>query len=97
MPRKDGLAVLEKIKATPQLKTLPTVMLSGSDRPEDINRSYELGCSSYMTKPSLLTEFRNALHCLTSYWLQNVRLPERAGLQRRVHAAEEAADCRDRR
>ncbi|MDA1311933.1 MAG: response regulator [Acidobacteria bacterium] len=78
MPRRDGWAVLEKVKTTPRLKTIPTVMLSGSDRPEDINRGYQLGCSSYVKKPSELNEFRKTLHCLTTYWLTCVRLPDDA-------------------
>ena len=77
MPRRDGFAVLEKVKTTPHFKGIPTVMLSGSTRPEDVNRGYELGCSSYLTKPPDLKEFRETLRRLTSYWLECVRLPER--------------------
>jgi CheY-like chemotaxis protein len=78
MPRRNGWAVLERVKATPRLKTIPTVMVSGSDRPEDINRGYRLGCSSYVTKPAGLKEFRKTLRCLTTYWLSYVRLPDEA-------------------
>jgi CheY-like chemotaxis protein len=78
MPRRNGWAVLEKIKTTPRLKTIPTVMLSGSNRSEDINRGYELGCSAYVTKPSELADFRKTLHCLTTYWLTCVSLPDDA-------------------
>lgn len=77
MPRQDGLAVLEQIKSSSRFKAIPTVMLSGSARPEDVNRGYQLGCSSYLTKPPDLKRFRETLRCLTCYWLQCVHLPER--------------------
>jgi CheY-like chemotaxis protein len=77
MPRRDGLAVLEQVKKSSRFKAIPTVMLSGSDRPEDVNRGYQLGCSSYLIKPAELEQFRQTLRCLTSYWSQCVCLPER--------------------
>lgn len=77
MPRRDGLAVLARVKMSPRLKEIPTVMMSGSDRPEDVNLGYQLGCSSYLTKPPELKKFRETLRCLVSYWLCCVRLPER--------------------
>src|SRR4029453_1449227 len=49
MPRKTGFEVLEWIKSSGRpLCRIPTVIVSSSDNPDDINRAYELGANAYM-------------------------------------------------
>ena len=43
MPRMSGFDVLEWIKHDGRLRRIPVVIVSSSDRPEDIDRAYELG------------------------------------------------------
>jgi CheY-like chemotaxis protein len=50
MPRVDGWEVLTRMRASPRTARLPVVVVSGSDRPEDIRRSYALGANSYLLK-----------------------------------------------
>jgi two-component system response regulator len=50
MPRVDGWEVLRRMRASPRTARLPVVVVSGSDRPEDIRRSYALGANSYLLK-----------------------------------------------
>jgi len=50
MPRVDGWEVLERLRATPRTATVPVVVLSASDRPQDIQRSYALGANSFLLK-----------------------------------------------
>jgi CheY-like chemotaxis protein len=50
MPRVDGWEVLRRIRSSPRTASLPVVVVSGSDRPEDIRRSYALGANSYLLK-----------------------------------------------
>lgn len=76
MPKVDGLAVLREVKSDPQLRTIPAVVLSSSDRPEDIATAYELGSNSFVTKPATASGFREGLRQLGEYWAGLVALPE---------------------
>lgn len=50
MPRVDGFEVLRRIRSHPDTSGLPVVVLSSSDQPTDIRRSYELGANSFVLK-----------------------------------------------
>ena len=50
MPRVDGWEVLQRLRASPRTATVPVVVLSASDRPQDIQRSYALGANSFLLK-----------------------------------------------
>ena len=50
MPRVDGWEVLRRIRASPRTARLPVVVVSDSDRPEDVQLSYALGANSYLLK-----------------------------------------------
>lgn len=50
MPRVDGWEVLRRIRETPRTACLPVVVLSSSDRDDDVLRSYELGANSFVVK-----------------------------------------------
>ena len=57
MPKKNGFEVLEARKAGPRLRPLPVIMLTTSDREEDIVHSYADGACSYVRKPMNLEQF----------------------------------------
>lgn len=75
MPRKDGREALEEIKADPELKALPVVILTTSEADEDILRSYGLGASSYITKPVTFEGLVKIMLALRTYWFEIVELP----------------------
>ncbi len=75
MPRTNGLEVLKIIKQDECLKSLPIVMLTTSDRDEDIEDSYRLGASSYITKPLDYTSFERAARDFSLYWTQVATIP----------------------
>jgi CheY-like chemotaxis protein len=75
MPRKDGREALGEIKADPQLRRIPVVVLTTSKAEEDILRSYDLGVNSYITKPVSFQGLADALKILNQYWFELVRLP----------------------
>lgn len=50
MPRVDGWEVLQRLRASPRTAAVPVVVLSASDRPQDIQRSYALGANSFLLK-----------------------------------------------
>ena len=51
MPGLDGFEILEGVKKSAQLKAIPVIMLTSTDHPREIQRSYELGASAYIVKP----------------------------------------------
>jgi len=75
LPKLNGLQVLEQVRLDPRLKTLPIVVLSASDREEDVRRAYELGANSYIQKPVVFEKFVAVLEVLGQYWFEIARLP----------------------
>lgn len=75
MPRKDGWEVLAEIKATASLRRIPVIIFTTSKEEEDITRSYDLGASSYITKPSTFDSLIGLIETLRKYWIQTVTLP----------------------
>jgi CheY-like chemotaxis protein len=68
MPKKDGFELLADIKADPRLRALPVIMLTVSDREEDIVRSFEQGACSYIRKPVSMTRFIAVVKQFELYW-----------------------------
>lgn len=75
MPRKDGREALREIKADPDLKRIPVVVMTTSKAEEDILRSYDLGASSYITKPVTFERLVELMKVLGRYWIEFVELP----------------------
>lgn len=75
LPRMDGREVLEALKADPELKTIPVVVLTTSQAEEDIIRSYKLNANCYITKPVDLQQFLQVIKSIGEFWLQVVKLP----------------------
>jgi two-component system, OmpR family, alkaline phosphatase synthesis response regulator PhoP len=51
LPRVDGLEVCRLLKADPQTKHIPIVMLTAKTEESDIVRGLDLGADDYITKP----------------------------------------------
>lgn len=75
MPRKDGREALKEIKADPDLRQIPIVVLTTSKAEEDICRTYELGVNSFITKPVSFDGLVDVMKVLTTYWFSIVQLP----------------------
>ena len=75
MPKVDGFEVLREMKTNPDLRSIPTVVLSSSDRPEDVRQTYELGGNSFVTKPTTAAGLRDGLRKLGEYWTGVSKLP----------------------
>lgn len=75
MPKKDGRQALKEIKADPNLKMIPIVVLTTSKAEEDILRTYELGVNSYITKPVTFDGMVEVMNSLGRYWFEIVELP----------------------
>lgn len=70
MPRQSGFEVLKWVRAKPELKGLPVVMLSNSTLMPDVDRAYQLGVTSYLRKVSSQTEFIQAVRIILKYWME---------------------------
>ncbi len=77
MPRKDGREALKEIKANPDLRQIPIVVLTTSKAEEDILRTYDLGVSSFIAKPVVFNSMVQIMKMLGSYWFEIVELPDR--------------------
>ena len=75
MPKKNGFEVLTEIKTDTRLRPLPVVMLTVSDREEDIVRSFDQGACSYIRKPVTLTRFIAVVKEFELYWSLVSRIP----------------------
>lgn len=77
LPRKDGREVLIEIKADPDLKTIPIIVLTTSDADQDVWKAYNSGVNSYITKPVDLEQFIRIFHSIEDFWLSIVKFPTR--------------------
>jgi CheY-like chemotaxis protein len=75
MPRKDGREALKEIKAHPEFRRIPIVVLTTSKAEEDILRTYDLGVNSYITKPVTFKSLVEIVKVLGRYWFEVVELP----------------------
>jgi CheY-like chemotaxis protein len=75
MPKKDGREALAEIKANPDLRKIPVVVLTTSKAEEDIFRTYDLGVSSFITKPVTFAGLVEAMGVVSQYWFEIVELP----------------------
>jgi two-component system, chemotaxis family, response regulator Rcp1 len=75
LPRKDGREVLADMKADPELKTIPVVVLTTSRAEQDVFRSYELQANCYISKPVDLEQFITVVRSIEDFWLTIVTLP----------------------
>ncbi len=76
MPKKDGREALREIKADPELKKIPVVVLTTSQAEEDIYKTYDLGVNSFITKPVTFEGLVKVMRTLGKYWFEIVELPQ---------------------
>ena len=75
LPKKDGREVLAEIKADPDLRSIPVVVLTTSGAEADVLRSYDLHANAYVQKPIDLDQFVNVIQTFDEFFLSVVRLP----------------------
>jgi len=75
MPRMDGFEVLEYIKKSEQYKKIPIIVLTTSNREQDIQKAYNLGCNSYIVKPVNFENFIKSVIEIHKYWIIQCKIP----------------------
>ena len=68
LPKVNGLEVLQKVRETARLRSMPVVMLTSSQEESDVVKSYELGVNAYVVKPVEFKQFVTAIADLGIFW-----------------------------
>ena len=68
LPKVNGLEVLQTVRSTDPLRSIPVVMLTSSHEETDVLRSYQLGVNAYVVKPVEFKQFVEAISDLGIFW-----------------------------
>jgi len=68
MPKVDGLEVLRQVKSDPNLRMIPTVIMTSSREEQDLVKSYGLGANAYIVKPVNFQEFVDSVRQIGAFW-----------------------------
>jgi two-component system, response regulator len=87
LPTIGGIDVLKAIRADPNTKFLPVVILTGSPDEKDRHAARDAGANGYILKPYDLDELSHDLTALVDYWMIEVprsfRIPDPIGSSRK--------------
>lgn len=75
LPKVGGLEVLQQIKKDESLRKIPVIVLTVSQREQDIVRSYDLGVNTYIQKPVEFDNFMRVVNTIHNYWVLIATLP----------------------
>ncbi|MFI6788589.1 response regulator [Nonomuraea sp. NPDC050383] len=75
LPRMDGMEVLREVKADPDLRTIPVVILTTSEAEEDILQGYRLHANAYVSKPVDFEQFIRVVRQIDDFFVTVVKLP----------------------
>lgn len=76
LPGKSGHELLEELKAHPELRRIPVVILTSSEAEEDIEKSYDRYANAYVSKPVNLEGISKIVRAIDEFWFEVVRLAE---------------------
>ena len=77
LPKKNGFEVLKFIKENDAIKHLPVIMLTTSSSDTDIEIAYKNYANSFVTKPTQLSDFMEAILKIEAFWLNTAAYPRR--------------------
>lgn len=77
LPRKDGTQVLAELRENQATAMLPVIVLTTSDREQDVRKAYSLHANCYLTKPLEIDAFMQKMHAIETFWVNCVRRPQR--------------------
>lgn len=78
VPRKDGREVLAELKADPELKLIPVIVLTSSEAERDLRNVYGLYANCLVSKPVDLDEFLASVQATARFWLSVAKIPNPA-------------------
>ncbi|MFC1996551.1 response regulator [Chloroflexota bacterium] len=77
MPLMDGREALAELKKDPALKRIPIIVLTTSQADEDVQETYDLGITGFISKPMTFNGLVDVMKTVGNYWFQSVILPSR--------------------
>ncbi len=75
MPKMDGNECLSFIRANTDLRHIPIIVFTTSSLKENIQKAYQLGANSYITKPTSFNTLKDLARLINDYWLNTIKLP----------------------
>ena len=82
MPEEDGMTILSRLKANPETKDIPVIMISGVGDTEVVRRALEIGAVDYLAKPFCSVRLRARIqNCLSILKLQRLETVHRQVLE----------------
>ena len=75
LPRKNGLEVLEEVRADERLACIPVIVLTSSAARQDVDACYARGANAFVVKPLELDEFMDLIGAIRGFWLEVAQLP----------------------
>ena len=75
MPKVDGIEVLRQMKADPELRKIPVIVLTTSDDTGEMERCHKIGCSGYIQKPVDYEKFAEAIRGI-GYLVPQLLVPQ---------------------
>ena len=75
LPRKNGLEVLEELRADPSLAQIPVIVLTSSAAQSDVEAAYAGGANAFVVKPHELDAFMDLINAIRGFWLEVAQLP----------------------
>jgi len=75
LPKKSGKEVLREIRAHPETRRIPVIILTTSAEEQDIRDLYSQLPNCYIVKPIGLDNFTNAIKCIGEFWTSIAKLP----------------------
>ena len=75
LPRMGGHELLREVKQDSRFKQVPIIVLTTSERPDDVRLAYDAGANAYLLKPVEFNRFTEVIGQLGKFWLETVELP----------------------
>lgn len=75
MPKMDGNECLSFIRASKEFRHIPVIVFTTSSLRENIQKAYQLGANSYITKPTSFNTLKDLAKQINEYWLNTIKLP----------------------
>ncbi len=76
MPRMDGREALAEIKSDPVLRRIPVIVFTTSSALEDVEKSYDLGAASFISKPETFASLVDFMKSLGGFWAEFVQFSD---------------------
>jgi CheY-like chemotaxis protein len=75
LPKVSGMELLKFIRRESHLRHIPVLMLSSSNRPEDVHEAYRHGANTFLNKAVIFDDFETTAHRIIEYWATIALLP----------------------